>query len=238
MNPGKTDSAAREVRNYLRARQHGMLATISRRLRGYPYGSVVPFVLDHAANPVILISRLAEHTRNLQADRRTSLLVYDPSDDVQSGARLTLVGDADLLGEDTRLRQRFLRYLPQAEQLLALGDFDFWRIRPVTLRFIAGFGDIRWIPGADYPPPEDTLSMDEDEILAYMNRNENDALRGCCLRYHKRSATNVTMIGVDCDGFDVRLPEERLRFEFSAPAGSAAQVRELVAAMARDARRE
>ncbi|MBI4294474.1 MAG: pyridoxamine 5'-phosphate oxidase family protein [Betaproteobacteria bacterium] len=238
MHPGKTDSAAREVRSYLRARHHGMLATISRRLDGYPYGSVVPFVLDHAGNPVILISRLAEHTRNLQADRRTSLLVHEPSDEVQSGARLTLVGDADLLDEDTRLRQRFLRYLPHAEQLLALGDFDFWRIKPVTLRFIAGFGDIRWIPAADYAPPENTLSTEEDEILAHMNRNESDALRDCCLHYHKHSATDVTMIGVDCDGFDVRVPDRRLRFEFSAPAGSAAQVRELVAAMAREARRE
>jgi putative heme iron utilization protein len=235
MNTGKTDSSARKARNYLRARQHGMLATISRRLQGYPYGSVVPFVLDHAANPVILISRLAEHTRNLQADRRTSLLVHEPSDDVQSGARLTLVGNADLLEEDPRLKQRFLRYLPHAEQLLALGDFDFWRIRPMTLRFIAGFGEIRWIPAADFAPEESSLSTDEDEILAHMNRYEDVALRDCCLRYHGRSATDVTMIGVDCDGFDVRIPGGRLRFEFSASADSAAQVREFVVAMAREA---
>jgi len=237
MNRNKTYPVAREARRYLRARQHGLLATISRSLHGYPYGSVVPYVLDHAANPVILISDLAEHSRNLLADRRTSLLVHDPVDDVQSGTRLTLIGDAGLVDEDARLKQRFVRYLPHAEHLLALGDFAFWRIKPVKLRFIAGFGDISWIAATDFAPPENTLASDEDEILTHMNQNENAALRDCCLHYYRRSATTVCMIGVDCDGFDVRVQDERLRFDFPTPAHGAAQVRERVAAMAREARR-
>ncbi|MBI2316418.1 MAG: pyridoxamine 5'-phosphate oxidase family protein [Betaproteobacteria bacterium] len=233
----RTGSAAARARSFLRARQYGLLATLSRRFAGYPYGSVVPYVLDHAAEPVILISSLAEHTRNLRSDSRTSLLAHDPAADVQAGARLTLVGDAVSLEEDSRLRRRFLRYLPNAEQLLSLGDFAFWRIRPRTLRFIAGFGDARWIAAADYAPPENTLARDEDEILAHLNRHQREALRDCCLHFHGRSATDVLAIGVDCDGFDLRAQGERLRFEFAAPASNAAQVHERLAALTREARR-
>lgn len=229
--------AAHQARSYLRAHQHGLLATLSRRFQGYPYGSVVPYVLDHAADPVILISGLAEHTHNLQIDGRASLLVYDPAADVQAGARLTLVGDAVLVEEDPRFRRRFLRYLPNTEQLLSLRDFAFWRIKPRSLRFIAGFGDAHWIAAADYAPPKNTLAGDEEEILAEVNRDRRGALRDCCLHFHGRSATDVSMIGVDCDGFDVRAQGERLRFVFATPASGAAQVHERLAAMTREARR-
>ncbi|HEV2007255.1 MAG TPA: pyridoxamine 5'-phosphate oxidase family protein, partial [Burkholderiales bacterium] len=83
------------ARRYLRSRRSGVLATISVKLDGYPFGSVVPFVLDHAACPVILISRLAEHTKNIGADPRVSLLVHDLTDDSQGAARVTLVGNAE-----------------------------------------------------------------------------------------------------------------------------------------------
>ena len=82
MNPG---SAARR---YLRHHHHGALSTLSRKLAGYPFGSSVPFVLDHAARPAILISRLAEHTRNIHADPRVSLLVHTPGVAVQAATRI------------------------------------------------------------------------------------------------------------------------------------------------------
>ena len=129
-------SPALEARRYLRARHHGVLSTLSRRIPGYPFGSVVPFVLDQEARPVILISHLAEHTHNLEADRRASLLARGDGDDVQAGARLTLVGDAIKIDGDECLRSRFLRCQPKAHQLLAIGGFSFWRIEPVALRFI------------------------------------------------------------------------------------------------------
>lgn len=73
-------SRARHARCYLRARHHGVLSTLSRRVAGYPYGLVVPFTLDHEARPIILVSRLAEPTRNLEADGRASLIVRDDGD--------------------------------------------------------------------------------------------------------------------------------------------------------------
>lgn len=232
-----TASNARHARCYLRARRHGVLSTLSRRAAGYPYGSVVPFVLDHEAQPIILVSRLAEHTRNLEADARTSLVVRDDGDEVQAGARLTLLGNAARFDCDTALGARFLRYQPQAQQLLGLGDFSFWRITPLTLRFIAGFGAIRWVSAEEFAPPAHALAQAEAGMVAHMNAGHADALRTCCKRLLGRNVDEALMLGVDCDGFDVRADGARLRFDFPETALDAESVRRALIDMTRDARR-
>ena len=141
------------ARAWLRRYRGGALSTISERLAGHPFGSVVPYVPDSDASPLILISRLAEHTRNIGADARVSLLIHDPASDLQAGARLTLVGQAAGVGHDSEtLKARYLRYLPDADRLFALGDFALYRIAPRQIRWIGGFGDIRWIAGDDFRP--------------------------------------------------------------------------------------
>lgn len=225
------------ARRYLRRRRHGTLSTLSRKLPGYPFGSVVPFVLDHDARPVIFISRLAEHTRNIDADPRTSLLVSDAGDDVQAGGRLTLVGDAALAGGDLdALRARYLNYVPGAQTVMALGDFAFYSITPRALRFIGGFGDIQWISPAAYAPPANQLAEHEGAILAHMNGEHARNLRDYCRFYHQRDIETTNMIGVDCDGFDIRTDRDVLRFEFEQPVTSAASAREALVAMAHKSR--
>ena len=223
-----------EARRFLRHRRHGVLCTLSRRFDGHPYGSMVPFVLDHAARPVILVSRLAEHTRNLESDPRVSLLVHDEGPDVQAGARLTLVGDAS---PGTRMEPaRYLRYVTGADRLLELGDFSFWSIAPSALRFIGGFGDIRWITAGDYAPPANALAELEDGILSHMNQDHAAALRDYARHYHQLDCATAAMIGIDCDGFDLRADAGIIRFDFEEPVADAAGARAALAAMARKAR--
>ena len=222
-------SNGRHARCYLRARRQGALSTLSQRIVGYPYGSVVPFVLDQQARPIILVSRLAEHTRNLQADARASLLVRDDGDDVQAGARLTLLGDAARIECDPALKDRFLRYQPRSRQLLDLGDFSFLRITPVTLRYIAGFGTIRWVSASEYAPPANELAHDEPRIVAQTNAGESDSLRICCSQSLRRGVIQALMLGVDCDGFDVVANGVNLRYDFPEPATDSESVRRAVA---------
>jgi putative heme iron utilization protein len=225
------------ARRYLRHHHFGVLSTLSKKLAGHPFGSLVPFVLDHAARPAILISRLAEHTGNIDADPRVSLLVHTAGTDAQAAARLTLVGNAARVSADvTALEARYLRYVPDAVRLLALGDFCFYRIEPLRLRFIGGFGDIQWIAAAAYTPPADAIAECEADILAHMNADHAAVLRDCCRHFRDNHAAAVTMIGVDCDGFDVRADGAVLRFEFAAPLANAQEVRAALVAMAREAR--
>ena len=117
---------ALEARQFLRSTHHGLLSTFSAKFTGFPYGSVTPFVLDHDGQPVILISTLAEHTKNIIANPKVSLLVFTAGDDLVANARLTLIGEAQLIEKnDMDLRARYLRYLPQAASYFDMHDFNF-----------------------------------------------------------------------------------------------------------------
>ena len=211
----------------MRRQHYGVLSTLSKKLGGYPFGSVAPCVTDHAARPVILLSRLAEHTKNIQADPRVSLLVRDADTDPQQGARLTMIGNARPAHDDrSALQARYLRYFPAAEGLLALGDFSFFRVEPLTLRYIGGFGAIHWISADDYAPPANALAACEADIVAHMNADHQPALLDYCRHFRQRQPAVVSMIGVDCDGFDLNADDDILRFDFAqsivdAPAARA-----------------
>jgi putative heme iron utilization protein len=91
-------SSALEARRFVRRHHHGVLATLSKRLGGAPFASVCPFITDHHARPVFLISGLAEHTRNLAADPRASLIVHPCADNMYTAGRVTLTGQAENIG--------------------------------------------------------------------------------------------------------------------------------------------
>jgi hypothetical protein len=225
-----------ETRRFLRGQHAGMLATLSLKLGGYPFGSVVPFMLDQQGRPIILISALAEHTKNIQHDPRASLLANEPADDIQGSARLTLVGDAARLADQDSPKSRYLRYFPNAAQQLELADFSFYRIEPRYIRFIGGFGAIHWVAPQDYLAPPGRLGEQEEGIVAHMNHDHAENLRDYCRRYHGVESGNAVMLGIDCDGFDVRAAGKTLRFEFSEPVLDATGARQALVAMAQECR--
>lgn len=230
-------STGGEARRYLRRQHHGVLSTLSKKLDGYPFGSVVPFVTDHAARPVILVSRLAEHTKNIAADPRVSLLVRDSNDQPQESARLTVVADARAVTENVAaIQARYLRYLPDAERLLALGDFSFYALEPKTLRFIAGFGEIHWVSAQQFAPPANSLANCESGIVAHMNEDHRSTLTDYCRQTRPVSPESVLMTGIDCDGFDLCADGQTLRFDFPQPVLDAESARAALVEMARKAR--
>jgi len=193
-------------------------------------------MLDQQGRPVILISALAEHTKNIEHDPRVSLLAQEHDDDVQAAARVTLVGDAARMDDQQAPRSRYLRYFPSAAQHLELPDFFFYRIAPAHIRYIGGFGAIHWIAGKDYQPPPNHLGDQEEGIVAHMNQDHAQNLRDYCRHYHGLETLDAAMLGVDCDGFDVRANGRVLRFDFSEPVLDAAGARRTLVAMAQECR--
>jgi hypothetical protein len=202
---------------------------------GYPFGSVLPFVLDHAARPVILISALAEHTKSLAADPRASLVVHDFSAEEQQGPRLTLVADGERFADDAMAR-RFVRYLPESARFLGFGDFAFWRLVPRQALFVRGFGRIDWIGGADLSAPEARLGEAEDGIIAHMNEDHADAMRLYAQHLHGVQPASVAMLGCDVEGFDLLADGRILRCAFPDPVTNAGKAREAFSALAAQAR--
>lgn len=226
-----------EARRFLHGAHHGVLSTISAKLGGYPFGSVAPFVLDHTGQPLILISTIAEHTKNIKADARVSLIAFDPvGDDMQAGARLTLVGDATAAPKDDALRARYLRYFPQSESYFDTHDFLFYRIAIKQARYIGGFGKIHWIDGAELQPPPNQLAEQETAILDHMNADHAQNLRDYCRHVHQIEAREVSMTGIDSQGFDVTADRRLLRFDFDIPIADAQSARAALVALAQASR--
>lgn len=191
------------ARRLLRSQHSAALATLSSRLNGHPFATAVDYITDHAGRPVFLISALAEHAKNIAADPRVSLLVQGSAGEAQAGPRLTLAGKAARVADEQHagLQQRYLRYFPEAEQYFAL-DFFFCRIEPSQLRYIGGFGAARWIAPGDFG------------VAGYGWQEAENAL----IRQHKG------LVGVDCDGYDLRRGKDIVRVDFPAPIPDPAQI--------------
>jgi putative heme iron utilization protein len=229
-------SVALEARRLLRKNRFGMLATLSKKFGGYPFGSITPYILDHEARPVILISTLAEHTKNIENDSRVSLLVHEAGDNVQAEARITVLGNCARMQDQEQVKTRYLSHFPNASGYFATHDFFFYRIKPLMIRYIGGFGEIHWIPEKDFTAPENKLSAEEGGILAHMNQDHAQNLRDYCRHYQGKKTKNAEMVGIDCDGFDVRAEGELLRFDFETPVLDAMQAREALVKMAKESK--
>jgi putative heme iron utilization protein len=149
--PASTDGepGAAEVRALLEAETVGLLSTTSVHRPGYPYGSLTPFALSARGAPLLLLSGLAAHTKNLLADARACLFVGDRSaaEDPLAGGRVSLLGRAapvpDADADDAR--GRYVARHPRADAYFQLRDFRLWELTVEEARLISGFGSMRWV---------------------------------------------------------------------------------------------
>jgi heme iron utilization protein len=186
---------------------HGTLATHSRDPRGFPYPTALPFAPTGRHVPMILVSHLAEHTRNLQADGRAGFLAAHPAgNSILDGQRLTLLGSFSPVVADDReaLARRYLRYHPDAERYLELGDFTFWTMTLERMRYIGGFGAMGWLDAAALDPLEPLSDDNERDLLSVF---DNFSSR----------PQELELLGVDKYGCDIRRSQMRNRFTFDKP---------------------
>lgn len=219
-------SATREARQLLRAHRYGALSTLSKKFGGHPFGSISPYLIDHDGSLLILISDLAEHTKNIKADPRVSLITHNQDDPhIQAQGRVTVVGEAGFVADRDLVGKRYLRYFPEARSYFAMHDFSFYRIVPQAIRYIGGFGNIHWVKAEDYALAPYQLIEQEDEVIAHMNADHRESMQHYCAHFHQRQAQEVEMLGIDCDGFDVNADGRVLRFDFPEPVLDAQQAR-------------
>lgn len=228
---------AAEARRLLLDESHGVLGTISEDIGGYPFGSVVPYCLDRSGLPVILISRLAQHTKNLAADPRCCLTVLESGvASVQAGARLTWIGDIEpVTGDDEDTVSRYCRYFPEGVSYSRDLDFDFYRIRPVKVRYIGGFGKIHWVGDAAAVRPNPFSREVEDGIVTHMDEDHVDAMgRYCAQAGVETGSEQPCMAGVDDFGIHLRVGQRIVRIRYPQPATNPGAVRTQLVALARD----
>ena len=222
------------ARRLLNHQSVGVLSSHSLDVEGYPFGSIAPYALNYESEPVVLISDLAQHTRNIKLNNKVSLTVFDQCvDDPQSNARLTWIGDAELIDPgDTAIRERYLRYFPSAESYFETHDFSFYRIRLRRARFIGGFGQIFWIE-RDAMLIKNPFRETEKGIVEHMNRDHQKALVHYCQILGREPVDAVAMTGIDSEGFDLLADKRKSRMDFDSPIHTTEEARAKLIELAR-----
>jgi putative heme iron utilization protein len=227
-----SDSPGTIARHVMRAQDRATLATLARPDlpdAGGPYASLVLVALDHDASPILLISTLADHTRNIAADPRISLLFDGTAglDEPLTGPRVSVQGRA-APSDDPRHRARFLARHPGAAMYAGFKDFAFYRVAVTLAHLVAGFGRIHWIAAGDLlfdARGMTALTESEAEIVRHMNEDHADAVDLYATRLLGRAGEGWRMTGVDPEGADLRRGGEVARLPFDKPVRDAETAR-------------
>jgi putative heme iron utilization protein len=239
---------AAPARALIQEEQHGVLCTISLRVAGWPFGSVTPYAMTSQGEPTILISEIAEHTKNLRADPRVSLFIQESAflHDTQSGRRITLMGQATPVesADVPDARSRYLARFPNAEQYFSVHDFTLFKISTVHVRFIGGFGEIYWLEPNEVLINDATnpLSKFAAGICEHMNTDHSDALFLYAKAFAGLEASSAKMTEVDPYGFDMTVNHagiiQSVRIKFPQPVTTTDEVRQATIALLKTAREQ
>ena len=242
MQPTPDFNPSRLAKSLLRRSRQGALATLMAGT-GDPYCSLVNVASAPDGAPILLISRLAVHTKNLLADARASLMLDEraPGDPLE-GARIMLSGRAEEVDGEGRdvLRRRYLNAHPSAATFVDFKDFSFFRINPTGTHLVAGFGRI-----VDLKPEQFLTDVsDAAELIAaeqgaieHMNEDHRDTMNLYATKLLGAEAADWRCTGCDPDGMDMQADGARtLRLEFPARVTGAGELRKTLVKLAEAAR--
>lgn len=223
----------------------GSLSTISRKQPGFPFGSVMPYGLDRGGRPIFLVSSMAMHTQNLQADKRASLLVMQPnaSDDPLGASRVTVVGNVSTIAEPevADARRLYLERYANSKYWVDFDDFSFYRMNVIDVYFVGGFGVMGWIKASEYDQAQpDPLADSASAIIEHMNHDHKDSLVLLARRFAGIDAKEAAMTAVDRLGFHLRLKTAEgvkgTRIAFPREVTSSMEARAVLVEMVQQAR--
>jgi heme iron utilization protein len=229
------------AKSLLRRRRQGALATLMAG-HGDPYCSLVNVASHPDGSPILLISRLAVHTKNILADPRVSLMLDErAAGDPLEGARIMLAGRAEEADNDDRemLRRRYLNAHPSAEAFVDFKDFSFFLIRASGAHLVAGFGRI-----VDLKPEQfltkigDAAGLIDAEqgAIEHMNGDHRDAMDRYATRLLGADSADWCCTGIDPEGIDMQAGAVTLRLDFPQRVTGPVELRKILVSLANQAR--
>ena len=238
-------SFAERARTLVYLGRIGSLSTFSRKQPGFPFGSVMPYGLNDDGHPIFLISTMAMHTQNLQANPHSSLLVTHPGaiGDPLGASRVTLLGNVLLVPEAgvAEARTLYLARHANSKYWVDFEDFSFYLMEVVDVYYVGGFGVMGWVSASEYyrgqPDPLADTALD---IVQHMNTDHGDALILLARAFAGIESQEVAMTSVDRLGFHVRLKTQDgmrgVRIAFLREVSSPAEARSVLVDMVAQAR--
>jgi putative heme iron utilization protein len=226
------------AKKLMREARSGALATLMAGT-GDPYCSLVNVATAADGAPLLLISRLALHTKNILADRRVSLMLDERKEgDPLQAARVTLTGAA-VETENANARRRYLAYQPEAEMFAGFGDFSFYEIKLKGAHLVAGFGRIVDLAPSDLLTDlagAEALVAAEPEVIEHMNADHADTCRLYATKLLGAADGDWRCVGCDPDGLDLQYGRTGLRLPFPQRVTQPGVLRAVLKQMADQAR--
>ena len=230
----KNNQAALKARTLFNTRCDGVLSTHSIDLPGYPFGSITPYCFNRHGQAVILISTIAQHTKNIKANNKVSLIAFDDATDSQAAGRVTYIGDAKPVNDD-EIAERYYRFFPDSRDFHKTHDFNFYLIEFVRARYIGGFGQIFLVENSDFIKGNPFSFEEETGMVDHMNADHLDAIRHYCdlfdITYNPKE--QPTLVGVDSEGFHLRVKGSIHRLGFNHPVSNTSEARAALVELAR-----
>jgi hypothetical protein len=238
-------SYAERVRTLISLSTIGTLSTFSRKHEGFPFGSLMPYAVDPAGRPVLLISSMAMHTQNLLADPRASLFVAQSAADIDplGAARATLIGRTKPVSasELSSVREVYIATHESSKYWVDFTDFSFFRLELTDIYYVGGFGVMGWVEARDYQQASpDPLATASPAIIAHMNADHIDAMILLARTHAAIEATDAAMTAVDRLGFHLRLTTAEgmkgVRINYPSEVRTPQQTRSVLVEMVRQAK--
>ncbi len=240
MKPTTEFDPRQAAKKLLREGRSGALATLLPG-SGDPYCSLVNAASDADGSPLLLISALAVHTKNILVDARVSLMLDERKEcDPLEGARVMLMGTAAVT-EDAAAARRYLERHPAAEMFAAFADFAFYRVALKGAHLVAGFGRIVDLAAADILTDitgAETLLAAEPEIVAHMNEDHAKTARLYATKLLGAADGAWRCVGCDPEGLELQLGRAALRLPFPQRVNSPGMLRQVLKQMAEQARKK
>src|SRR5262245_12971483 len=238
MKPDSAFDPKAAAKKLLREARSGALATLMAG-SGDPYCSLVNVATAPDGAPLLLISRLAVHTKNILADPRVSLMLDERKQgDPLEGARVMLMGTAAVT-EDAQARRRYLLRQPDAEMFAGFSDFSFYQVTLKAAHLVAGFGRIVDLAPADVlteVADASALIAAEPEIIEHMNNDHADAVRLYATKLLGAPDGDWRCVGCDPDGLELQNGRTALRLPFPERVRAPGVLRQVLKQMAEQAR--
>jgi putative heme iron utilization protein len=241
MQPSADFDPAKLARSLLRRSRQGALATLMAG-SGDPYCSLVNVASHSDGSPILLISRLALHTRNILGDARVSLMLDErAAGDPLEGARIMLAGHAEQAGADDGaiLRRRYLNAHPSAQAFVEFKDFSFFRIQPTAAHLVAGFGRIVDLQPAQFLTElSDAAPLLEAEqgAIEHMNEDHREAMNLYATKLLGAGPADWRCTGCDPDGIDMQADDKTLRLDFPERVTNGNELRKMLVKLVGEAR--
>lgn len=223
--------------NLYRNKSYGILSTMSKIHKDYPFGSFVTYVSARSRTAYLYLSDLAEHTENLHYKSESCLTVFaaNQKGDVQDSQRLTLVGDLSAVEQDDlqHCSKLFYSILPYSKKYSEMHDFKFYQLVIKSARWIGGFGKIAWLDANSWTNQKPDWYKNEKAIINHMNNDHQETIVSALKAQHNIEDKTVKMSLINIDGYYVKSGESHYFIQFQEPSYTSADVKKSLTLLAK-----